>query len=168
MASFRPHELLSGPRSVFKQASENSAARLNYPQGIRAEEEQVPTPSQLIALAKRLFAARSRRKDFIAPSLFGEPGWDMLLALFIAQSGGYRITVSGLCGASHAPPTTALRWLTTLGELDLVRRFRNPIDFRVVFIELQPAARSAINAYLGDIWDTLFAPDDRNGSQTAG
>ena len=162
MTSFRPHAFLSGHKSVFEQAPENWARRLNDADGskvlVRGEEGHSPTADELIALAKRLSAARSRRNDFLAPSLFGEPGWDMLLALYNAESGGYKMTVSRLCEASNGPPTTALRWLATLGELGLVRRLKNPLDSRVIFIELQPAARFAISAYLRDVWKSLFAP----------
>lgn len=170
MTSFRPHEFLSGYTSVFERTPQNRDHRPSYPKGsklpARGEEGHLPTPSQLMALAKRLSAARSRRKDFLAPSLFGEPGWDMLLALYNAELGGYRMTVSRLCEASDGPATTALRWLATLGELDLVRRLKNPLDCRVIFIELQPAARFAIEAYLSDFWNSLFAPEDSGRNAT--
>ena len=161
MNSFRPNELLAEHKSVFKQGPERDAFALDRGAGILGYELDAHSPSrdQLIGLAKRLYAGRSRRKDFLTSEMFGEPGWDMLLALFNAEAGGHRLTVTSLCAASLCPDTTALRWLERLGQLDLVRRVKNPLDGRVFFVDLQPAARTAINSYLRDVWSSLFAPN---------
>ena len=161
MNSFRPNELLAEHKSVFKQGPERDAFALDRGTGILGYELDAHSPSrdQLIGLAKRLYAGRSRRKDFLTSEMFGEPGWDMLLALFNAEAGGHRLTVTSLCVASLCPDTTALRWLERLGQLDLVRRVKNPLDGRVFFVDLQPAARTAINSYLRDVWSSLFAPN---------
>jgi DNA-binding MarR family transcriptional regulator len=161
MKNFRPNELLAEHKSVFKQAPELDALGVAHTQGFpgSGHDALLPSPDQLTGLAKRLYAGRSRRKDFLTPELFGEPGWDMLLALFNAEAGGNRLTVSSLCAASLCPETTALRWLDRLGQLDLVRRVKHPLDGRVFFIDLQPAARSSINSYLREMWASLFAPN---------
>jgi len=161
MNSFRPNGLLAEHKSVFKQVPERDAFALDRGTGILGYELDAHSPSrdQLIGLAKRLYAGRSRRKDFLTSEMFGEPGWDMLLALFNAEAGGHRLTVTSLCAASLCPDTTALRWLERLGQLDLIRRVKNPLDGRVFFVDLQPAARTAINSYLRDVWSSLFAPN---------
>jgi DNA-binding MarR family transcriptional regulator len=69
------------------------------------------------------------------------------------------MTVTSLCSASLCPDTTALRWLDRLGQLGLVRRLKSPLDARVFFIDLQPEARNAINNYLREMWNSLFAPN---------
>jgi DNA-binding MarR family transcriptional regulator len=101
---------------------------------------------------------RRRRADFLSADLFAEPGWEMLLALYEANCAGHRMTSTNLCSASNAPPTTALRWLDNLAELGLVRRRKNPLDGRIVFIELEPNARTAIEAYLCDAWMLFYGP----------
>ena len=160
MKNFRPNEMIAEHKSVFRQhhSAAYSRARLT---GFATDVQNasVPTPDQLAGLAKRLYAARSKRKVFVNSELFGEPGWDMLLALFNAETTGHKLTVSSLCAASQCPDTTALRWLERLGQLDLVRREKSPMDGRVFFIELQPPARGAINSYLRETWHSFFAPD---------
>lgn len=159
MKNFRPNELLTEHKSVFRPILERDAPASVGSKHFPCNENgsPSPTPDQLIGLAKRLYAARSRRQNFLSSELFGEPGWDMLLALFIAEPKGRRLTVSNLCAASWCPDTTALRWIERLGQLDLVRRTKSPFDGRVFFVDLQPAARTAINNYLRDIWRSLFA-----------
>lgn len=161
MMGFRPNDMLAEHKSVFKQVPERDGFGLAREKDFPSHDHDVETPSrdQLIGLAKRLYAGRSRRKAFLTSELFGEPGWDMLLALFNAEAGGHRLTVTSLCAASLSPDTTALRWLERLGQLDLVRRVKNPLDGRVFFVDLQPAARTAINSYLREIWTSLFAPN---------
>lgn len=163
MSSFRPHEFFSLHAPLAKQP-EHGEHRVDHTPDLHTisarEVEHSPSSNQLAALSRRLSQARTRRAAFVAPSLFGEPGWDMLLALYNAERDGYRMTVSRLCEASGGPTTTAVRWLATLGQLRMVRRVKNPLDARVVFIQLQPEARLAINAYLRDIWTSLFATDE--------
>lgn len=119
---------------------------------------QQATPQELVELARRIVAARRRREKFFSGDLFSEPGWEMLLALYDANCAGHRLTSTNLCRASNAPPTTALRWLDNLIQLDLVSRRGNPLDARVVFIELKPHARTAIEAYLSDFWVLMYGP----------
>jgi DNA-binding MarR family transcriptional regulator len=160
MKNFRPNELIAEHKSVFQQAHDPShfSPRLsNF--SADYHDAIAPTSDQLIGLAKRLYTARSKRKEFVNPELFGEPGWDMLLALFNAETTGHKLTVSSICIASQCPDTTALRWLERLGQLDLVRREKSHFDGRVFFIELQPSARIAINNYLREIWYSFFARD---------
>ena len=76
----------------------------------------------------------------------------MLLALYHTSCTGSRLTVSNLCQYSHAPDTTALRWIDRLVELGLASRRPNPLDARVVFIELEPSGHSKIEDYLLQAW----------------
>ena len=43
--------------------------------------------------------------------MFGEPAWDMLLALYFTEDAGPRQTVGRLIKMSNAPTTSALRWV---------------------------------------------------------
>lgn len=117
---------------------------------------RLPQSDELAALAVKISAARATRKDLFPPTLFGEPGWDMLLALYHTSCSGSRLTVSNLCQFSQAPDTTALRWIDRLVELELVRRRPNPLDARVIFIELEPSGRSKIEDYLIQTWILFY------------
>lgn len=91
---------------------------------------------KVVRFAKCLRAMRGDRSRLFDSTLFGEPSWDILLALFIADREGVRVNISTACQESGVPETTGLRWVNRLCELDLVRKRRHPTDMRVHFLEL--------------------------------
>jgi DNA-binding MarR family transcriptional regulator len=98
--------------------------------------------------AQEAYRARRRRDCAFGPlaSLFGEPSWDMLLAL----SADYRPTqVSSACYAAMGAPTTALRHIGRLAAAGLVQRAADEKDGRRSLLTLTPHARALINAALG-------------------
>jgi DNA-binding MarR family transcriptional regulator len=119
-------------------------------------EDGLPSGAQLIDLARRLGKARQLRHHFLPNELFSELAWEMLIALFLADAEGRRCTVTNLCEVSGGPPTTALRWIDSLIQLELARRLENPLDARFVFIELEPEGRAAMEAYLSQTWSLLY------------
>ena len=115
-----------------------------------------PTTADLLSLAERITSIRSARKEILPSTLFGEPGWDMMLALYVASKKGQRLTITNVCDASDAPSTTALRWLDRLVELDMVRRLPHATDLRVIFIELAPGAGELLETFLSHSWSALY------------
>ena len=91
--------------------------------------------------------SRRMRDDFVAPGLFEDPAWDMLLDLFAAHLEGGRVSVSSLCIAAAVAPTTALRWIGRLAEAGLFERTPDPDDRRRAFIGLSDGARAAMCDY---------------------
>lgn len=162
MGKFRPEHLLLGRVSMSKQDVEG-VERI-FPALEKLEDrksaisDKPPTSAQLLSLARRIYAARERRRNFLSGDILGEPAWDILLALYCANGAGHRLTVSNICDASGVPPTTALRWLDTLMERGFTRRLKNPLDRRIVFIELEPEGQARLQSYLWDIWMRFF-PD---------
>jgi len=69
-------------------------------------------------------------------ALFGEPGWDILLDLFIAGQQGNRLQVSSVCLDAGVPSTTMLRWLARLESEGLIARNADDRDGRRRFVEL--------------------------------
>ena len=95
--------------------------------------------------------ARRMRDQFFQPALFADPAWDMLLDLFAARLEHARVSVSSLCIAAAVPPTTALRWISTLSEAGLIEREADPLDKRRAFIGLSDRANSALLSYVSAI-----------------
>ena len=122
------------------------------------QEGAAELPAQLVKLAKRIKAIRDSRAAVLDPSLFGEPAWNILLALYVAAGERYALSISALCAESGAPATTAARSIGRLLELRMVRRVSNPSDNRSAYIELtdETAAKltelleSARSKYLAD------------------
>lgn len=110
-----------------------------------------PTPAAdrqaLIARATKEFRDRRRRSEIFGSSMFGEAGWDMLLALYVLDVSGQRQTVGSLFQFSGAPPTTANRWLAYLEAHSLVVREDHPTDRRTAFVTLTPVGRQKLDLY---------------------
>lgn len=109
----------------------------------------------LLCLALDLKTSREQRSYFFAPEMFGEAGWDMLLALYIARGRGYRLKISDACFESRVPASTALRWLDFLERSDLVERQGSPLDRRTVMVDLSSKAVGQMNDYLSNLRSQL-------------
>lgn len=96
-----------------------------------------------IAYAKR----RKRTTIFGDPELFGEPAWDILLDLYIAQVEEKSVSVSSACIGSASPPTTGLRWLGVLADQGLLEREHDPQDQRRVLVRLTEKALDMMDDY---------------------
>lgn len=106
--------------------------------------------SVLIERARRTYVDRARRARIFNDGMFGEPAWDMLLALYVTDT-GQRHTVSGLISLAGVPYTTAQRWLDFLEKKEeLVARRPSATDGRVFIIELTEKARDALDLYFSD------------------
>jgi hypothetical protein len=103
----------------------------------------------ILEIAEKIYSSRRRRAEFFPEDeLFGEPAWDILLDLFIAQCRGKAISVTSACIGSQAPNTTALRWLKALESRGFVITKPDLRDKRRQFVELTPEAYQRMSAYL--------------------
>jgi DNA-binding MarR family transcriptional regulator len=107
-------------------------------------------PERLADLARAILAERRRRVRSFDASIFGEPAWDILLALFGSEPFG-RQTIGQLIRWTGVPQTTALRWIAYLEDQGLVLRRPHPTDLRTVFIELSPTGREQLAGYLTEV-----------------
>lgn len=99
-------------------------------------------------LARDAYAIRRRRAViFDNDELFGEPAWDILLDLYVANAEQKSVSVSSACIGSAAPPTTGLRWLGVLSEQGLILREHDPEDQRRVLVRLTEKGLSAMDEY---------------------
>lgn len=98
--------------------------------------------------ARRHLEMRRQRRAYMPHELFGEPAWDMLLDLFIADRESKSISISSACIASGGSATTALRWLTRLEAMSYVERVSDTSDRRRMFVRITPGARDAIALWL--------------------
>ena len=87
-----------------------------------------------LAVAHVIIRDRGARSSFFPEVKFGEASWDMMLTLYIAYHTDQQIDVSGLCAASNAPTTTALRHIERLVRAGYVRREPDAEDGRRTFL----------------------------------
>jgi hypothetical protein len=103
---------------------------------------------EILVLAKAAHDDRRSRTALFRSDLFGEPGWDILLDLFIQERVGRRISVTGACLGTGAATTTALRYLYLLIDDGLVQREGDPADSRRSWVKLTPHAAEMMTEYL--------------------
>ena len=94
-----------------------------------------------------ILKARDRRGEFINSKLFGEPAWDMLLELYLAELRQFRVPISSLGVSARVAPTTALRWIETLDREGLISKRADPLDRRRIFVELSAAGSERMRSY---------------------
>jgi DNA-binding MarR family transcriptional regulator len=81
-------------------------------------------------------------------SLFADPGWEILLDLYIGAAEARQTTVSDACFAAGVPTSTGLRWLVRLEKFGLVRRDRALEDKRRTYVSLAAEAQHTIEEWL--------------------
>lgn len=112
----------------------------------------------LLEIARVVVASRQSRKAYFASSIFGEPAWDMLLTLYVADREGMPVTVGRLAQLSDARLTTAIRWIEYLEQSGLIERRDHPHDARVVLIELTEQAIDKLETYFRDLLEVGLIP----------
>lgn len=108
--------------------------------------------SRHLRRAKLVYDAR-RRRDAAAGigGLFGEPAWDILLDVFIAQKSRHEIQVSSVCIEAGVPSTTILRWLARLELEGLIYREAGNVDGRRRYVRLTEAGEAMMHRVLETI-----------------
>ncbi|MDQ4421021.1 winged helix DNA-binding protein [Sphingobium sp. DEHP117] len=102
---------------------------------------QEPISAQQV---RAILRVRRLRDHLVAPDLFADPAWDILLDLLAARLENTKVSVSSLCIAAAVPPTTALRWIRQLTDRRLLERQADPSDGRRIFITLSDAGMHAV------------------------
>lgn len=75
---------------------------------------------QAASIAAAMLEFRRGRSEILAPDLFGEAAWDLLLELFVADAKGQHLTGRDVSRRSNIPPTVLARWLIHLTKIGLV------------------------------------------------
>jgi hypothetical protein len=103
-----------------------------------------------LSKARQMFAVRQRRCGFFPRSIFGEPGWDILLALYIHDS-HIRLSITQLGQLVDTPATTVLRWLTYLEGEELILIRKHGHDRRTSMLQLTENGRSRMASFFQDV-----------------
>ena len=115
---------------------------------LRINERREPSEKELRRIARKIYDARRTRDRLLDKKLFGEPAWDMLLALYHLPAMGHMLTISGLCCCAGVPHTTAHRWQNILFSEGLIERGPHEGDRRMQFVRLTERGRELLDRYL--------------------
>lgn len=103
----------------------------------------------LLRTAIALYALR-RKRDFVVAGrgIFGEPAWDILLDLYIADRRRTDVQVSSVCLDAGVASTTMLRWLARLEAENLIFRTADTSDARRRYVRLTEEGRNLMREIL--------------------
>lgn len=103
----------------------------------------------LLRIATALYTLRRRRDAVVGRrGLFGEPGWDILLDLYIADRRRTDVQVSSVCLDAGVPSTTILRWIARLEAKNLIFRTADASDARRRYVRLTDEGRETMRQIL--------------------
>jgi len=103
-------------------------------------------------LAQEIVILRQRRAAVFGNSdLFGEPAWEIFLALYSAHEAQQKLSVTGLCEGAGLPLATGLRWIEKLEKENWVYRTPDPVDRRRSWLILTERALNVMRDYLAGL-----------------
>ena len=108
------------------------------------EDEQ-----NLLMAARRIVELDKIRHNFFPAAIFGEPAWNILLALYLASSRADR-TVGRLGESSKVPLSTAIRWLDYLEAEGLVMLDSSAHEPQQREVHLTDKAYHALRSFLNE------------------
>jgi len=111
----------------------------------------------LLAAARFSMEARHGRIEHFSPAMFGEPAWDLLLALYVTQADTPAPAVSSLAKTAGIAITTAFRWIDYLEEKRLIERQRSSDDGRALTVALSEDGRARLEGYFADVLAGMIA-----------
>jgi DNA-binding MarR family transcriptional regulator len=103
-----------------------------------------------VAFLESQFRIRRLRARHLQGLSLGEPAWDILLDLAVAQYWRRETSVTSLCIAADVPSTTALRWISGMTREGLIVRRPCHRDGRRSFLAIAPATYQAMLALAAD------------------
>lgn len=133
---------------------------MNVASFIKADlnEDRKPfTPQEierLRTLAIRMDSIMRLRRTMIDKRMLGEPGWDVLLSLYVRDSDQRRVGTTELSRIIDAPLTTCLRWLDYLEQEELIRRLDAHGNRSMKTVELTAKAREKMHAFFWTLLET--------------
>ena len=115
--------------------------------------DTVPSPATLQAVLRKVYSARRRVDEIFGMQGFSvSPAWDIMMDLYQALDRGKTVSITSACIGAACPPTTALRWLQALENMQLIERTQDPRDKRRSIVLLTEGAKTkiagALAAYL--------------------
>jgi DNA-binding MarR family transcriptional regulator len=102
----------------------------------------------LYEVALAMQAIRRRRDALFGRDLFGEPAWDILLDLYVAEQSGRALALSTVGALAGVPQTTAFRWMTQLADRGYIYRRADPHDARRGYIHLSAMGEALLEELL--------------------
>lgn len=103
-----------------------------------------------LANARALLRVYTTREKNFPQGKFSDPGWHLLIDLFLQQAAGRCVSVSSACVGTRAPSTTALRYISDYIDKGFVIRTPSENDQRVSWLSLSEEALEGLIELFSD------------------
>jgi DNA-binding MarR family transcriptional regulator len=110
--------------------------------GLEADGEAMQL--RLVNIARTSLSVRRRRSDYLHRAMLGEPAYDMLLGLYVAEAEGESLTAARLADRAGVARSSALRWIDYLAAKELIVREPHPSRKRASVLKLSCKGRAAL------------------------
>jgi DNA-binding MarR family transcriptional regulator len=100
--------------------------------------------------AKEMYKDRLARRRYFSAKLFGEPAWDILLDLYVAEKEDRAVSVTSACLAAQVPQTTAIRWIRMLEQEGFVLRDQDQHDGRRRILRISEKGYAQMTAFIAE------------------
>lgn len=124
--------------------AETTSASAESDQGVDDLQSNV----DLRLMARQIYNSRLDRGKFFNSDLLSEAVWNMLLAVYSLSRPSQPLTESELARAADCPYSTALRWIESMIEENLIERCKHPDDMRATYVRLTPVGSKQMDDYM--------------------
>jgi DNA-binding MarR family transcriptional regulator len=131
--------------SILNREAQEAVRRIADQLHLQDQPRTGPEGSSKYRLVSQAYEARRERKQFFDADLFGEPVWDLLLALYREQLRGRYMSTSEVAEAADVPRSTAGRWIEVMERRQLVSRRSEGDDD---LFDLTATALEKLEAYM--------------------
>jgi hypothetical protein len=105
----------------------------------------------LVRVARHMLAERRERDRWFDPLVFGNQGWDLLVALFVARTEGRALTPSECSVEISSPDSATARWLAFLTSEKKVSSTWDEAAPGVLRVTLTPTALDEMYTYFASV-----------------
>lgn len=114
-------------------------------------QDRRPVELSTWLMARELIHHRRQRRRFFSTGVFGEPAWEMLLALIAQTPGEKAMTFEKLIASVEVPASVGKRWIEYLEGEGLLVRQSVGADDSASLISLTPEAEARLISYIESI-----------------
>lgn len=100
----------------------------------------------LLEMARRTIKFRQWRTTLFDRAMLGEPAYDILLALYVAEAEMPHVTTTRLAELADVAQTSAHRWIDYLVGKQLIHRLPHVHDKRATLLKLTEKGRASLEA----------------------
>lgn len=108
-------------------------------------------PATLLSVAQFLVATRRARGSVCDRMLFAEPGWDAVLAAYIAEAQGLAVDAATLAAILDQSPATIERWISALVQHGVLEAEYHPMADATRAFRLTGDTHRKLETYLDTV-----------------